>query len=150
MTFISKRILIATALILGLSIQAAAAAENNSANKTDEFYNRISKIQEKIIKCRSKQHDASLAISPDTVLYKLKQKEKIVLIDVRNQEDFARLRIPGSINLPLHVVKTKFALESFFIVLVNEGFNHTPLEKECRHLRDLGFKTFILDGGLAA
>ena len=150
MIFKSKSLLITTALILGLSIQAPAASGNDKTNKSYESYRRFSEIPEQLIIRRPKQLDDSLSITPVALVHKLKQKQKIALIDVRNQEDFARLRIPASINLPLHVVKTKFALKSFFIVLINEGFNYIPLENECRHLRNLGFKAFILDGGLAA
>ena len=150
MTFRGKRILITTALILGLSIQAPAASGDDRTNESYESYHRISKIPERLINRRPKQFDNSLAITPVALLHKLKQKQKIALIDVRNQEDFARLQLPGSINLPLHVVKTKFVLKSFFVVLINEGFNYNPLENECSHLRNRGFKTFILDGGLAA
>ena len=97
-----------------------------------------------------KQHDASFAISPDAVLYKLKQNQKISLIDVRNQKDFERFHIPGSLNIPLHAVKTKVFLKSFPIVLINAGFHYSPLQSECRQLADSGFKAFILDGGLLA
>ena len=150
MTFQCKRILITTVLILGLSIQTPATAGNHRTNKTNESDYRISEIPDKIVNPRRKQYNVSFAISPDTVLHKLKQKQKIALLDVRSQEEFERLRIPGSINLPLHAIKTKFVLKSFFIVLINEGFNYAALENECRHLRELGFKTFILNGGLAA
>jgi rhodanese-related sulfurtransferase len=97
-----------------------------------------------------KQHDASFSISPDAVLCKLKQNQKITLIDVRNPDDFERLHIPGSLNIPLHAVKTKVFLKPFPVVLINEGFHYRLLQSECRQLTDLGFKAFILDGGLPA
>ena len=150
MTFRCKRILITTVLILGLSIQTPATAVNHRTNKTNESDYLTSDIPEKIFKPKPKQHDVSFAISPDTVLYKLKQKQKIALIDVRNPEDFERMHIPDSLNIPLYAVKTKVFLKRFAIVLVDEGFCHAQLVKECRHLRELGFKAFILDGGLAA
>ncbi len=99
---------------------------------------------------RIKSRDSSVAIPVEVVLYKLKQKQKIALVDVRDRKDFERLHIPGSMNIPLYAVKTKFFLKSFTIVLINEGFHYSPLESECRQLRDLGFKAFILDGGLPA
>ncbi len=150
MTFRSKSLLITTALILGLSIQTPAAAGNHRTNKSYETYHSDSEITENIIKRNGRQHDVSMAISPDTVQYKLKQKQKITLIDVRNPEDFTRLHIPGSINIPLHAVKTKFVLKSFLIVLINDGFQYSLLATECLKLRDMGFKAFILDGGLYA
>jgi len=149
-TFRSKSLLITATLILGLSIQAMAAAGNHRTNKTNESYYSISKIPEVLFNRKPKQHDAAYAISPDAVLYKLKQKQKITLIDVRNPEEFERMRIPGSLNIPLYAVKTKVFLKSFAVVLINEGVNYSPLETECRHLTDLGFKAFVLDGGLPA
>jgi hypothetical protein len=80
------------------------------------------------------QHDASFAITPEAVFYKLKQKQKITLIDVRNPEDFERLHIPGSLNIPLHAVKTKVFLKSFPVVLINAGFHYSALQSECRQL----------------
>ena len=148
MTFKRKSLLITTALILGLSIQAPATAGNHRTHKSNESYHSISEIPENIFKRNGKQHDASIAISPDTVQYKLKQKQKITLIDVRNPENFTRLHIPGSLNIPLHAVKTKVFLKSFPVILINEGFHYSPLVSECRQLKDMGFKAYILDGGL--
>ena len=126
-TFRSKSLLITTVLILGLSIQVPAAAGNHGTNRTNETYYSISEIPEKLYNRKPKQHESSFAISPDAVLYKLKQKQKITLIDVRNPEDFARLHIPGSLNIPLYAVKTKVFLKSFPIVLINAGFHYSPL-----------------------
>lgn len=144
----SKGLLITAVLILGLSMQAPADAGNHRTNKSYETYHRNSEITENKIKPNGRQHHVSMAISLDTVQYKLKQKQKITLIDVRNPEDFTRLHIPGSINIPLHAVKTKFVLKSFLIVLINDGFQYSLLATECLKLRDMGFKAFILDGGL--
>jgi len=150
MTSINKGLLITAILILGLPIQAMAAAGSHRTNKTNESYYSISEIPEVLFNRKPKQHDAAYAISPDTVLYKLKQKQKISLVDVRNPEDFERIRIPGSLNIPLYAVKTKVFLKSFAVVLINEGVNYSPLETECLHLTDIGFKAFVLDGGLPA
>ena len=137
-------------LILALSTQVSAAAGNHGPNRTNETYYSISEISEKLYNRKPKQYESSFAISPDAVFYRLKQKQKITLVDVRNPEDFARLHIPGSLNIPLYAVKAKVFLKSFPIVLVNAGFHYTPLEAECRKLKDMGFKVLILDGGLPA
>jgi rhodanese-related sulfurtransferase len=131
-----------------LSIQALAEAGNHRANRTDKSYTSFSAIPEKLFQRKPKRHDAYFAMSPDTVLCKLKQKQRIALVDVRNPEDFARLHIPGSLNIPLHAVKTKSFLKPFLMVLINEGFQYSLLESECRQLANLGFNAFILDGGL--
>jgi rhodanese-related sulfurtransferase len=150
MTFRSKSLLITTVLILGLSIQASAAAGNFTTDKTNETYYSISEIPEKLFNRKSKLRDASFAILPDEVLHQLMQKQKTTLVDVRNPEDFTRLHIPGSLNIPLYAVKTKAFLKSFAIVLVNEGFRYAELENECRRLAERGFKVSILAGGLPA
>ena len=146
----TKNLLVISVLILALSTQVTAAAGNHGTNRTNETYYSISEISEKLYNRKPKQYESSFAISPDAVLYKLKQKQKITFVDVRNPEDFARLHIPGSLNIPLYAVKTKVFLKSFPIVLVNAGFHYTPLEAKCRKLKDIGFKVFILDGGLPA
>jgi len=146
----SKDLLITAVLILGLSIQVPAAAGNHWANKSIESYHSISEIPAKIFKRKLKQQDAFYSMSPDAVLYKLKQNQKITLVDVRNPEDFERLHILGSLNIPLHAVKTKVFLKSVAVVLVNEGFQYSLLATECRQLTDMGFKVFILEGGLLA
>ena len=146
----TKNLLVISVLILALSTQVTAAAGNHKTNRTNEIYDSISEIPEKLYNRKPKQYESSFAISPDAVLYKLKQKQKITFVDVRNPEDFARLHIPGSLNIPLYAVKTKVFLKSFPIVLVNAGFHYTPLEAKCRKLKDIGFKVFILDGGLPA
>ncbi len=145
-----KYLLIAAVLILGLSIQAPADAGNHGTNKADKSYTRFSALPEKLFKRKLKQHDPSYAISPEAVLYKLKQTHNITLVDVRSPEDFKRLHIPGSLNIPLHAVKTKGFLRSVAVVLIHEGFQYSLLETECRQLTDMGFKVLILDGGLPA
>jgi rhodanese-related sulfurtransferase len=136
--------------MMGLSIQAPAGAENHRTNKTNESYCSPSEIPTKIFKGKLKQQDPSYAISPDAVLYKLKQNHNVTLVDIRNPEDFERLHIPGSLNIPLHAVKTKGFLKSVTVVLIHEGFQYSLLATECRQLTDMGFKVLILDGGLPA
>nr|WP_320192692.1 transglutaminase domain-containing protein [uncultured Desulfobacter sp.] len=41
-----------------------------------------------------------------------KNKEEIILIDVRNHQQFEKFRIPGSINIPIFAIKTKLFLAS--------------------------------------
>jgi rhodanese-related sulfurtransferase len=143
----SKYHLIAAVLILGLSSQVSAAAGNH---RTNGSYHSISEIPTKLFKRKLKQHDPSYAISPDAVPYKLKQTHNITLVDVRSPEDFKRLHIPGSLNIPLHAVKTKGFLRSVAVVLIHEGFQYSLLATECRQLTGMGFNVLILDGGLPA
>jgi len=109
-----------------------------------------SKIPDELIARQLKTHDPSLAISVEAVLYHLKRNQPLTLVDVRRRPDFERLHIPGSLNIPLYAVKAKTYLKSMPVVLVNEGFNYSELQTECRRLGERGFKVSILDGGLPA
>ena len=71
---------------------------------------------------RMNKHDSSLMISLEAVLQGLSSEQKIVLVDVRGRKEFNRFRIPGSINIPLHFIKTKTFLRTKSLVLVNEGY----------------------------
>ena len=104
--------------------------------------------KEKPASPKLKKHDSSLTVSVDTVLYKLKQKQNITLVDIRKPKEFEKVRIPVSINIPLHAIKTKAFLKFHPIVLVNNGYQYTLLEKECKNLKSKGFNVTILKGGL--
>ena len=119
---------------------------NIFAAEVDSLYN----IPDELIVRKLKKHDASLAISAEAVLYKLKQNQELTLVDVRSRQDFERLSIPGAVNIGLYAVKTKPYLKSAPVVLVNEGFRYAELEDESRRLTQRGFKVSILDGGLPA
>jgi rhodanese-related sulfurtransferase len=149
-TFRSKRLLTISVLMLVLSFQVAAAATDYRTNKTHKTYNSISEIPTKLIDREPKRHEASFSVSADEVLYKLRHRERITLVDVRNLEDFDRLHIRGSLNIPLYAVKAKIFLKPFPVVLINEGFQYSLLESEGRQLLQMGFKVRILDGGLTA
>jgi len=97
---------------------------------------------------KSKAHNPAFTISAESVLQKLKERQEVYLIDVRGLAAFQKFRIPGSINMPLFAIKTKGFLKAKPLVLVNEGYTRTALERECEHLRRLGFRAWILHGGL--
>ncbi len=95
--------------------------------------------------------DVSNIISVDEVLEAQSKKQEVILIDIRKNEDFENLWIPGSVNIPLYLIKTKTFLKDKFLVLINEGYSCTQLEQEVNRLKDFGFsKVFILNGGLNA
>lgn len=72
-------------------------------------------------------------------------------MDVRDAEAFGHYRIPGSLNIPLHVVKTKAFLRSEPIVLVDQGRVSAALEEGCAALKRAGFSNVsVLQGGLRA
>ena len=95
-----------------------------------------------------KTRNPTFAISVESVLQKLREKQEIILIDIRKRNEFEKFRIPGSINIPLFAIKTKVFLKSRYLVLVNEGYNYSQPERECGRLRKAGFRVWILNGGL--
>ena len=95
-----------------------------------------------------KKRNPALAISAESVLEKLSKRQKIILIDVRRSERFEKFNIPGSINIPLFAIKTKPFLKAKPLILVNEGYTYTNLERECERLRKSGFNAWLLNGGL--
>ena len=75
----------------------------------------------------------------------------VTWVDVRSAEAYTRMRIPGSLQIPVYAVKTKEFLKSRRVVLVDEGYGNSVLEEECRKLRDIGFSSVaIWYGGLNA
>ena len=98
----------------------------------------------------TKTRNASLSIAPTTLMQNLSQSGHIFLVDVRNQSDFNKFKIPGSINIPLSFIKTKAFLKSHPVVLIHEGHTYTEIEKEADALNQGGFDIKILEGGLWA
>jgi rhodanese-related sulfurtransferase len=96
------------------------------------------------------KRDPALTISVDSVFQSLKEKDRATLVDTRDADEFQKLRIPGSINIPLHTIKSKTFLKSKHLVLIDQGHSYFRLEKECRRLRESGFRVSILDGGLSS
>jgi rhodanese-related sulfurtransferase len=100
-------------------------------------------------KTTARTFDPALATPAAAAMFKFKDK-KIILIDVRPQAEYAQYHIAGSLNIPLHAIKSKSFLKSKPIVLVNKGFVVSPLAQACQSLNQSGFKATILDGGLVA
>ena len=86
--------------------------------------------------------------SVESALQMLNGKGDLILIDVRNNSEFERFRIPTSINIPLFTLKTKTFLKSRPLVLINEGHTYKQLLQECAALSDSAFTVSVLDGGL--
>ena len=107
-------------------------------------------IPEELSKGSPIEPDYSLAVTATELIDKAKQNRRMTLVDVRSPEEFERLRIPGSINLPLHAVKTKAFLKAQPFALVSAGCEWGDLESECKRLQRSGLKPSILFGGLVA
>lgn len=90
-----------------------------------------------------------LLISPDSVAMDREMKKGLLLVDIRPSAAFEKLRIPGSLNIPVFSIKAKTFLKRYDLVLVDEGYRYAQIEEECRYLRRAGFRLRILDGGLS-
>ncbi|RPI79565.1 MAG: rhodanese-like domain-containing protein [Desulfobacteraceae bacterium] len=110
----------------------------------------VDSIPKEWLKSGFKQHDFSMYIRVEEILKQTIQKNDYILIDVRAAEEYQKVRIPDSLNIPLFAVKTKTYLKPKSIVLFNEGYAWEALETECRRLKELGFNVKILTGGLNA
>lgn len=74
----------------------------------------------------------------------------VVLIDIRHKKAFDRIKIPGSINIPLHFIKTKPYLKNNKLVLIDKGPAKPGAVSECTRLQKDGYAVLILEGGLYA
>lgn len=127
-------------IFIGLPIHAGKSEGNNLAPAD---------IPLELLTCKWKKRNPAYLISPDSVLRKLKEKRELVLVDVRDAQDFNSCRIRGSINIPAFALRKKIFLKSKSLVLVNEGFSYSKLEQTCQRLKDSGFQQVsILIGGL--
>lgn len=91
----------------------------------------------------------SLYLSPESVLAMLKNRQEVLFVDVRDREAFDRLKIPGSIHIPVYALKSKTFLRDKSFVLVSEGYPNISLDQTCKALRAGGFaRASILSGGL--
>jgi rhodanese-related sulfurtransferase len=95
---------------------------------------------------RSVEHTITAA----RVLGRIKNRQETMLVDVRGAGEFEQFRIPGSINVPLHAVKTKPFLKVGPFILFDEGYRHELLANECSTLAGSGFPCSVLYGGLTA
>jgi rhodanese-related sulfurtransferase len=79
------------------------------------------------------------------------RENKAVIVDVRSLNEFNQFRIPNSLNLPAHSVKSKPFLKSKPLILLNKGFSSYELDILCDNLKQAGFpKVMVLDGGMVA
>lgn len=87
-------------------------------------------------------------IPVDSVIRERNQNGAVLLVDVRPAAQFEKLRIPGSLNIPLFAIKTKTFLKRIALVLVDAGYRCGVIAAECELLRKAGFRVRVLDGGL--
>ena len=95
-----------------------------------------------------KQINPAFVMTAETLQRTHKQNKSVTLLDVRPEQDFNLLHIPGSMNIPLHFIKTKTFLKDSPIVIIEKGVQYARIEQECETLKKAGFKVSILQGGL--
>jgi rhodanese-related sulfurtransferase len=79
-----------------------------------------------------------------------KTNPRMLFVDVRGEEDFKKIHIPNSINVPLHFIKTKSYLQKMYVILVNQGYGQSRLLQQAELLNKKGIETVVLAGGVAA
>lgn len=89
-------------------------------------------------------------ISAQTALRQVKSHPATILVDIRNPKDFGKVSIPGSLNIPLHFIKTKQRLKNAFLILVGESYGYHLALQTCLDLQKSGFNARVLFGGLQA
>lgn len=65
-----------------------------------------------------------LMISMDSIVADREKKKEWMLVDIRPTAAFEKLRIPGSLNVPIFAIKTKPFLKKQDLVLVDEGYRY--------------------------
>lgn len=95
-----------------------------------------------------RQHAQACLIKVDAAIDAF-AKGRMTIIDTRTANEFNKYRIPGSLNMPTHAVKTKAFLKPQAFLLVNESHTAGELERVCSDLRRDGYsKASVLQGGL--
>ena len=142
-----------TILVLTVVIHSVIAGQVSyskiKGKASDKVKTNILKdIPDALLAGEPRKRNPDFAISVASVLKKLKEQAGVTLIDVRNSKQHEEFRIPGSLNIPLFAVKTKSFLKSKPLILINEGYVYSQLERECKNLRAAGYQAWILTGGL--
>lgn len=91
-----------------------------------------------------------IMITAEAALRQVKSNPSTVLVDVRDQESFRKVGIPGALNIPLHFIKAKQRLKKSSLILVGEGYGYRKALTTCMALQGSGFNARVLFGGLPA
>nr|WP_319393629.1 rhodanese-like domain-containing protein [uncultured Desulfobacter sp.] len=93
---------------------------------------------------------SSLLIPATTLMQKTRQNPVVFMVDTRLKTEFKRFKIPGSLNIPASLIKTKAFLKTKPVVLIHTGVAHTELLCLAKDLNAKGFDACVLEGGIAA
>lgn len=74
-----------------------------------------------------------------------------VLVDLRRPDAYAEQRVPGSLNIPAHQIKTKAFLKGRRVLLLDAGHAYRQAERTAAELAARGFADVrIVEGGIGA
>ncbi len=136
--------------ILPMHEPPMASAEGARWNPSQASQTAEAPIPESWLAGSVRMPDPSMLISPSFLIAENSPDRAPVLVDVRDQADFDRCRIPSSLRIPLHAIRTKEFLTTKHVVLVGGAVLDEREEAECARLRSEGFLAFVLDGGIPA
>lgn len=95
----------------------------------------------------SLEPDLSCAIAPSELATILGRSD-MVLVDVRNREEYATFHIPGVLNMLHSDLRSKYFLRNKTMVLIGNGKAERELYASCADLKAGGFKQVkVLRGG---
>ena len=98
---------------------------------------------------QSSLFNPSLYVTPKSAIRNLKNEPgHTILVDVRRKDLFEKARIPGAINIPLYSIKTKTFLKNKPMLLLDEGYGSSQMQRTCVDLNAAGYHARILFGGI--
>lgn len=80
--------------------------------------------------------------------YQAVRKNQGLLVDIRPQNQYAKVSIPESMNIPLHALKTKNILKNKKLYLVDEGGQSHQIGQICHYFSQNGFDVSYVEGGI--
>src|SRR3989304_8055641 len=86
-------------------------------------------------------------LSPADLATRLKNKQKLTLLDIRDSDEFSQWHIYGSLNIPFQSVRAnlkKIPREYEIVVICNRGNDSKAIAKL---LKNRGYKATSLAGG---
>jgi|GEM_PF-6211947 len=82
--------------------------------------------------------------------FKALKNYSALLVDIRPANQYQKVSIPESINIPWHALKTKSALKNKRLFLIDEGGQIINIALVCQHLKQRGFDVSYVQGGINA
>lgn len=123
--------------LFGFSGQAQAVYEIKSHNSLN--YGQVHQEPSNSMVSSEKSLDLSCFVSANDAYGKL--KSGWMTVDLRAKPVFEKFRVPGSINISIHALKSRSFLKKRKILLIDDGFNIAHLASLCQNLKSEGFSS---------